>query len=449
MLEQFKSFNQQQKFFTESSKVLLAVSGGIDSVVMVHLFREAKIKFGIIHCNFKLRGKESDADKKFVKKLAASFSVPFYSKDFTTKEFAGQNNISLQMAARDLRYGFFEEKRVENNYDFIAVAHHADDSAETVLLNLIRGTGIAGYHGILAKNKKIIRPLLFAGRPDILKYAKKKKIVWREDSSNQSDHYIRNKIRLKIIPRIKKINPSVDISFQNHIAQMSEVESLYREYIQKLKDELLEKKGNEIHISIPKLNQHASPATLLFELLRNFGFNSEITKDISEHLNTQSGKKYLSDTFRLIKDREQLILTEKSQRDEEDIEIPHDLHAIQWKHNRLYIRKITLTSDLKEKILSGNSADKNIAYLDEEIIEFPLIIRKWSKGDYFFPLGMKGKKKLSDYFIDKKFPITEKEKTWVLVSGESIAWIIGEQIDDRFKIRENSGNCLQLIFEKA
>ncbi|HKR05745.1 MAG TPA: tRNA lysidine(34) synthetase TilS, partial [Bacteroidia bacterium] len=187
----------------------------------------------------------------------------------------------------------------------------------------------------------------------------------------------------------------------------------------------------------------------LFELLRDFGFNNEITKDISEHLNAQSGKKYLSDTYRLIKDREHLILTGKNQRDQEDLEIPHDLHAIQWKHNRLYIRKITLTSDLKEKILAGNSKDKNITYLDEGIIEFPLILRKWNKGDYFHPLGMKGKKKLSDYFINKKISIAEKEKTWVLTSGDNIVWIIGEQIDDRYKIRADSGNCLQLIFEKA
>ncbi|HKR06734.1 MAG TPA: tRNA lysidine(34) synthetase TilS, partial [Bacteroidia bacterium] len=271
MLELFKTYNQQQKLFTDGSKILLAVSGGIDSVVMAHLFQEAKTKFGIIHCNFKLRGKESDADKKFVKKLASAFKVPFYSRDFAVKEFAETNNISTQMAARDLRYTFFEDKRAENKYDFIAVAHNADDSAETVLLNLIRGTGIAGYHGILSKNKKIIRPLLFAGRADILKYAKKKKITWREDSSNLSDQYTRNKIRLKIIPKLKKINPAIDSSFQNHITQMSEIESLYREYIQKLKEELLEKKGSEIHINIHKLNQHAAPATLLFELLRDFG----------------------------------------------------------------------------------------------------------------------------------------------------------------------------------
>ncbi|MEP7167789.1 MAG: tRNA lysidine(34) synthetase TilS [Bacteroidota bacterium] len=449
MLEQFRTYNQQQNLFTDGSKILLAVSGGIDSVVMAHLFHEAKIKFGIIHCNFKLRGKESDADKKFVKKTAAAFQAPCYSRDFDTKGFAAENNISVQMAARKLRYEYFEEIRIKNKYDFIAVAHNADDSSETVLLNLIRGTGIAGYHGISSRNKKIIRPLLFASRAEILKYAKKKKITWREDSSNQSDNYLRNKLRLKIIPKLKKINPSIDVSFQNHIAQMSEVESLYQEYILKLKEELLEKKGSELHINIQQLNKHAAPATLLFELLKDYGFNSETVKDIKENLASQSGKRFLSETHRLIKDREQLILTGKNPKDEEEIEITADLHVVQWKHHQLYIRKITLTSDLKEKILSGDSKDKNIAYLDESKIIFPLSVRKWNQGDYFFPLGMKGKKRLSDYFIDKKIPVSEKEKTWLLTSSNNIAWIIGGQIDDRYKITEESGNCLQLIFEKA
>ena len=449
MLEQFRTYTQQQNFFNNTSKILLAVSGGIDSVVMAYLFQEAKIKFGIVHCNFQLRGKESDADKKFVKKLAGFLNVPFHSKNFNTKEFANERGISIQMAARDLRYQFFDEICAENKYDAIALAHHAGDSAETVLLNLIRGTGIAGYHGIVSKNKKVIRPLLFASRADILKYAKRKKIVWREDSSNQSDQYLRNKIRLKIIPKLEKINPTILTSFQSHIAQMTEVESLYREYIQKLKEELLEKKGNDIFINIQSLKKHRRLPTLLFELLKDFGFNSDVVKDILENLNEQSGKRFLSDTHRIIKDREHLILTLKNHTDEDGFEITPDLHSVSWKHIRLCIRKITLTSDLKEKILSGDVNDKNIVYLDEGIVKYPLLIRKWTKGDFFYPLGMKGKKLLSDYFIDKKFPVSEKEKTWLLTSADDIVWIIGEQIDERYKITEKSGNCLQLIFEKS
>lgn len=449
MLEQFKKYIQQQNFFSDSGKILLAVSGGIDSMVMVHLFHESKIKFGIAHCNFQLRGRESDADKKFVKKLTASLNVSFHSKNFNTKTFAKEKNISIQMAARDLRYEFFDEIVSEHKYDLIAIAHNADDSAETVLLNLIRGTGIAGYHGILSKNRKLFRPLLFASRADILKYAKKNKIIWREDSSNLSDQYLRNKIRLKIIPELKNINPSILSSFQNHISQMSEVESLYREYIIKLKEELLEKKGNEIYINIQSLNKHAGVPSLLFELLKDFGFNSEVTKDIYDSLQAQPGKRFLSDSHRLIKDREHLILTEKNQTDEEEFEITADLHSVSWKQNKLYIRKITLTSDLKEKILSGDTKDKNITYLDEGIIQFPLMIRKWAKGDYFYPLGMKGKKRLSDYFIDKKMAVSEKEKIWLLTSANDIVWVIGEQIDNRYKIRDDSADCLQLIFEKT
>ena len=378
MVEQFKTYIQQHNFFNDSGKILLAVSGGIDSVVMANLFYDSKIKFGIVHCNFQLRGRESDADKKFVKKLAASFNVPFHSKIFSTKEDAKNKNISVQMAARDLRYEYFEEILAEHKYDRIAIAHNADDSAETVLLNLIRGTGIAGYHGILSKNKKIIRPILFASRDEILKFAKTKKINWREDSSNQSEQYVRNKIRLKIIPELEKINPSILSSFQNHISQMSEVESLYREFIEKLKMELLERKGDDFIISIQSLNKHTSVPTLIFELIKDFGFSSDIAKDVFESIHAQSGKRFLSETHRLIKDRAHLIITEKNISDDNELEITSDMHSISWKHHKLFIRKITLTSDLKEKILSGKATDKNIAYLDEGTIEFPLIIKKWN-----------------------------------------------------------------------
>lgn len=448
MIEKFNAYIKQHRLLHEGDKILLAVSGGVDSVVMAHLFHSAKIKFGIAHCNFQLRGKESGEDERFVKKLSAAYKADVYSKKFKTKKYAGEKGISVQMAARELRYEYFEETRSKYNYDYIAVAHHADDSAETVLLNLIRGTGIAGYHGILPKNKKVIRPLLFASRQEILNYAKKNKIKWREDASNQSDHYLRNKIRLKIIPLLKQINPSILQSFSNHISQMSEVETLYREYIHHLKKELLVKKGNEIHISIPEMVKHASVSTLLFELLSDFGFNSETAAEISESLDSQPGKIFFSSTHQLVKDRQQLLLSEKSLKDDNVYRIQPDAHVFEWKHSKLSIRKITLTSDLREKILSGEIKDKDIAYLDADLIKFPLTVRKWQKGDYFCPLGMKNKKLLSDYFIDNKFSVNKKENTWLLFSENCVCWVIGERTDDRYKIRNQSNACMQLMLEK-
>lgn len=449
MIDGFKKIIKEKNLFTSEDKILLAVSGGIDSVVMMHLFHLCGIKFGVAHCNFQLRGKESVKDEQFVKKLAKDFHAEFFHRKFDTKKYAENESISIQMAARTLRYNFFEEVRLKNKYNFIAIAHHADDSTETVLLNLIRGTGIAGYHGILPRNKKTIRPLLFASKEEILNYAVANKIKCREDASNKTDDYLRNNIRLSIIPKLKEMNPSFAQNMHHHIMLMSETEALYREYILQLKNDLMKKSSSSIFIEINELKKHCSVATLLFELLKDYGFNRETTFEISDNLDSQSGKKYLSSTYHLIKDRTQLILVANNLSDVREFEILPGRTTFDWEKNRLVLRKFALTSDLREEILSGSIQDSNLAYFDADKIKFPLRVRTWQKADYFCPLGMKHKKLLSDYFIDNKFSLEKKTKTWLLISGNDICWIIGERNDNRFKITEDSSTCLQLIIEKV
>lgn len=447
MLQQFKTYITQQKLFNKEDKILLAVSGGMDSVVMAHLFHASKINFGIAHCNFKLRGKESDADEQFVKTVAAKLKADFHSTSFNTEQEAKTRKASIQMAARELRYHFFEQTCRLYQYSCVAVAHHAGDSAETVLLNLIRGTGIAGYHGITSKNKNIIRPLLFASREDISAYAKKNKLTWCEDSSNQSDYYVRNKIRLRVIPLLEQINPSVISSLQRHARQMGETEMLYREYILLLKNKLLQAKGNNFNISIIELKKHVAFSTLLFEILRDFNFNSDTVFKIAESFDSTSGKHFFSETHQLIKDRDTLIISEKVKSKRAEYFIPENTHFYDWERNKITIRVLTLTIDLKEKIISGKLKDRRIACFDADKINFPLVLRKWQKGDYFYPLGMKGKKLLSDYFTDAKFSIPEKENTWLLLSGKKIVWVINHRMDERFKIKKETNNCIQLTFE--
>lgn len=448
MLDQFKSYIKNKNLFHADDKILLAVSGGIDSIVMMHLFYESGFNFGVVHCNFKLRSNESDEDEKFVRQLAKKFRVQCYTKKFRAAAYARKYNLSIQMAARKLRYHFFEETRKKHAYHFISTGHNANDSAETVVLNLIRGTGISGMHGILSKNGTIIRPLLFASRKEISSYAKKKKILWREDSSNISVDYLRNKLRHKVMPEFLEMNPSFLEAIQLHSRASRETELLFNEYIKILRKDLLFIKGGITHIDINALKSHEGMFTLLFELLKEFDFNRDVVQDIYKVLDSESGKIFLSPTHRLVKDRKYLMITSRSSLNNNDYILTPDDHYIKWEDGTLNIRKIALTNDMREKIITGGFQDKNLAFMDIEKIKYPLHMRKWKKGDVFHPLGMNGKMKLSDYFVNNKHSVIQKEKAWLLVSGNHIAWIIGQRTDSHFKVTRNSHTCIEFVFEK-
>ena len=427
LLRQFRNYILKENLFEKKDKIILAVSGGIDSVAMCQLFYLARFQFAIAHCNFHLRGDESDEDSVFVKQLAEKYKVPFFITDFNTTEYARSQGISIEMAARDLRYNWFDELLKKQNYQYVAIAHQLDDSVETFFINLLRGTGIAGLHGIQPKQNKFIRPLLFITREELEHFIKKEKLEYRQDSTNQSTEIRRNFIRHKIIPLFKEMNPAFLQTMQENMERLKETESIFRKIISHEIPLLVDKKNDKIHIPIEKLKQRESSKIFLFEILTTYGFNSSAIEDIAKSLNDISGKQFFSPSHRLVRDRKYLIITPLQSAEKngtllidstiQSVETPVKLSISQSKNSKHQISK-----------------NNNIASLDFDKLKFPLEIRRWRKGDFFYPFGMNGKKKLSDFFIDNKFSILEKENAWLLCSENKIVWLIGHRIDNRFRI---------------
>jgi tRNA(Ile)-lysidine synthase len=431
MVNSFQSFLKKEKLIKSSDTVLLTVSGGIDSVVLCELFYQTKIKFAIAHCNFQLRGKESEGDELFVEALAEKYNVPFHTISFETSSYAKKHKLSIQVAARDLRYAWFEEIRQQYNYARIATAHHQDDSIETFFINLIRGTGIKGLHGILPMQGNLIRPLLFANKKEIIAFAKKNKLKHREDSSNASDKYVRNKIRHSLIPLLNEINKSASVNIITTIENLKSVEAVYQKRIDKKRTSLIIEEKGIVKIAISKLKKLNPIEPYLFELLYPLGFSSIVVDEIISALGSESGKQFFSETHRLVKDREFLLIEEigdKTKELDSRFKILKSTKELPYWNKTLVFKSIKRTAKLQ---LVNPAA---IAQFDFEKLVFPLTLRKWEKGDVFYPIGMKGKKKLSDYFIDKKLSLLEKENSWVLESNGTIIWVVGQRMDDRYKI---------------
>ncbi|MFC2116932.1 tRNA lysidine(34) synthetase TilS [Bacteroidota bacterium] len=435
MLKSFREYIEENSLCSTADKILVAVSGGIDSVVLLDLFHASGFETGLAHCNFHLRGEESDGDAAFVKSLAEGYAIEYYEKDFKTEQFAREKGISIQMAARDLRYQWFEEIRKKFHYELIATAHNQDDILETFFINLSRGTGIRGLSGIPVKAGKLIRPLLFASREKILGYAEKKGISFREDSSNTSDKYLRNKVRQQLIPMLEEQNPSFRKSLMETISKLLDTEKVFAEEMKRMKKSLLKYKGESASIRIADLEKLEYRKTVLYEILSDFNFGSASMEDIIHSLSGPSGKQFLSPTHRLVKDREDLILAPlKEDRDRKyyleldmgQISEPIDLEWVIVDHTEnFHIPK-----------------DPNVACLDLDLLDFPLILRHWKKGDYFHPFGMEGMKKMSDFLIDAKVSLPEKERVCLLASGQKIVWVVGHRIDDRFRITNHTKQVL-------
>lgn len=429
-LTTFHSFIKQHALFEPREKVLLAVSGGRDSVLMAHYFKQAGLEFGIAHCNFKLREQESDEEQIFTSNLADELEVPFFVTFFDTEEYATEKGVSIQMAARDLRYQWLEEIRADFDYSYIALAHHQNDATETILLNLTRGTGIAGLHGIKPKRDKLIRPLLFLTRSEIDEIVKTEKLVYRDDSSNNSSKYARNKIRLEVIPILKELNPQLEETFKANARRFSELELILGQRIDELKKTLfIEKPNNEIEVLISDIKDLKPINTLLFGLFNPFGFTEAILHDLVNNLDSQPGKTFLSPSHQIILDRGRLIVSPKQRPPAPEFQIGEDEKVFTW-NNEIFRTYSPHASGYIIKM--SNDA----AQLDHKKLIFPLKFRSWHKGDYFYPLGLKGRKKLSDYFIEQKIPRQRKEGIGVLENGNGdILWICGYRSDERYKIR--------------
>ena len=412
----------------KQTKILLALSGGLDSVALLHLFNLSGFSFQVAHCNFNLRAEESDVDEKFVIDLCVSLNIPLHIKQFNTEAFAKDNGISIQMAARDLRYSWFEEIRKSKQVDYIATAHHQDDQIETVLLNLSRGTGLKGMHGILAKHETLIRPLLFCDRLALELWVEDNKFLYREDSSNASVKYSRNKLRHKVLPVLKEINASLGSTMQQNVERFEASHQNLSFFYEKERASILSTKEDEITINLLELQKLPSPIDALFHYLSVYGFND--WKAMEQQLNSNSGKIISSKTHQLLKDRNSLILKEVPIYCDKE----YLIQATDSSMSEPINLKFTCLQVGDFKLIK----DSAIAALDYDKLDFPLTLRKWRKGDVFQPLGMRGKKKLSDFFIDKKLSVFEKQNSWVVCSDEQIIWVVGMRIDERFKLVDES-----------
>lgn len=432
--------------FLHDKNLLIAISGGIDSVVLTHLFHKLNFKISLAHCNFSLRGKESNEDEEFVKELGEKLAVQTHTIKFDTGAYAEENGISTQMAARDLRYDWFQKIAKENNIDYIITGHQKDDVLETFLINFTRGTGLDGLTGIPEIQGNIVRPFMIFTRNEILVYATKKKIEWREDRTNSSIRYVRNKIRHKVVPVLKELNPNLLDTFYNTLENLKGSQQIVKDRIQNVKEKITKIHKKEAHFSIPELKKLSNPKIYLFEILKDYGFTE--WNDVADLLDCQSGKQVFSKTHRLLKDREALILSDMLQQENIDsVEIQENTTEINAPIS-LKFETVTIPFDTKNhqnKVLEELIFDdKNTISIDFDKIEFPLLLRKWHKGDFFFPIGMNGKKKVGKFFKDEKLSLIDKENSWLLCSKNEIVWVIGKRMDDRYKVTKTTSKILKI-----
>ena len=451
--DRFKEYWQKQfcHLTINNCHLLLAVSGGVDSVVLVDLMDKAGFSYQIAHCNFQLRGEESERDEQFVRNLAKKYGKQILVKRFDTNEYAQTHKCAIQEAARDLRYEWFAEiiNGLESStHDsplttHVCTAHHADDNIETMLMHFFRGTGIQGLTGIqpILKERKLIRPLLSFRKMELLEYAQENGLHFVEDSSNASDKYTRNYFRNQLIPQIKEVFPQVEENLLHNIQRFSEVAALYEQSVQQQLQKLVEPKGNEFHIPVLKWKKVNPLPTITWELIKPYGFTAAQTNEVIKLLDAENGSHIASNTHRIIRNRNWMIISPITTLIAQNIIIESGETTVLFENGELKIEEI---QNSKFKIQN----DLSEASVDSKNIYFPLLLRKCKTGDYFYPLGMQKKKKISRFLIDLKLSKTEKEKVWVLESNQKIVWVIGYRIDDRFKITDQTKSALQLTYLK-
>jgi tRNA(Ile)-lysidine synthase len=428
LLQHFNQYFREKAIDPKASRFIVAISGGVDSVVLADLCKRSGFQFSLAHCNFRLRNEESERDEAFVRSFAQKLEVPLKVIHFDTSQFAQENKLSVQEAARALRYQWFDELKNTGGFDFILLAHHADDNIETVLMNFFRGTGLKGLTAIPGgskEEKRLLRPLLGVRRKDIIEYAYKQGLTWVEDSSNSSVKYTRNYFRHELIPSVQKVFPQVEENLLDNIERFTKIHNLYQQMIAGLKDKICEKGVNEIRIPIKKLEKYLD-TSLIYDIIKDYGFGEKQVPEVQKLLNAASGRFVENENFQVIRHRNWLIIAPKTSVTD-IIAIDREQQLVRFPGGML---EFNLLSAGKLKL----EGEANTALLDAKHIEYPLVLRKWKTGDYFYPLGMTKKKKLSRFFIDQKLSRNLKENMWILESGKRIIWVVGMRIDDRFKI---------------
>jgi tRNA(Ile)-lysidine synthase len=444
MQQKIQTYINNHNLANSGTTLLVACSGGVDSMVLVDVLIKLNFKIAIAHCNFQLRGKESDEDEKFIQQFVSQNNIPFHVIKFDTKAYKQQHDVSTQMAARTLRYEWFEKVRKENGYHCIATAHHLDDQFETILLNITKGTGIKGLTGISLKNGFVVRPFLGISKQEILEYAKQNNIVFREDSSNASDDYQRNLIRHQVVPQLQKINPSLHASMVDFIDRMNDYETLTNQQVEVIKKKCYSEKNGIAEIKLGFIKTQKAGQTILFHLLKEFGFNSDAVKNVLDV--NETGKQFFSESHRVVTDRKSLFIVPKNVERENYLSFDSFPKQIVFNNYKMQCTLVPIQE------LNIKPSDR-YAYFDADKMEFPLLFRYYKEGDYFYPFGMSkpktpgkaGKKKLSKYFKDEKFSLLDKENTAVLFSGEKLIWLVGHRIDDRFKVTEKTKSVLKVL----
>lgn len=436
LLHDFSAYVAKEKLFSSGDRLLVAVSGGLDSVVLCELMHRAGWRFRIAHCNFQLRGEESERDERFVRGLAGRYDCEVLVKRFDTMAYASGHKISIQVAARELRYDWFREVG-----GVLLTAHHLDDNIETLLMNFFKGTGISGLRAMQPKQGKVVRPLLFTGRAELYKFASGAGLEWVEDSSNESDKYTRNYFRHRVIPLIEEVYPGTVSNLANNIGRFREIEQVYRRAIDQQLKKLVEPRGNEAFVPVLKLKGLTPLPTLVYEMITPYGFSAQQTDAVIALLDSGSGKYICSATHRILKNRNWLIISPLQTMEASTI-------LIEAGDTRVEYDGGILTLSLRDE-LPQDPGGSHVAWLDASMVSFPLLLRRWKQGDYFYPLGMRKKKKLARFLIDNKLSLADKERIWVLESDKKILWVVGKRIDDRFKIGAGAGRVLRIEWTAA
>jgi tRNA(Ile)-lysidine synthase len=436
MQQKVQTYIQNQQLLNLTDRIIVGVSGGTDSVALLHILVSLGYECIIAHCNFHLRMEESDRDEEFVRELSKSMKIPYYHIDFKTTKYAEKHGISIEMAARDLRYAWFYDLLDTLNAQAIAVAHHADDSIETMLMNLIRGTGLRGLTGIQPRNKKVIRPLLCCTRLELETYLIRHDLDHVEDSTNATIDYQRNKFRNEVLPLLEEINPSARQTLYESLKRFEGNLAIYQQAINKIEEQIVEIEDDLVKMDIDIIKRQMHIPTVMYEILHPFGFSSALIEQITLNLDSESGKVFYSDTHRLLKDRKYLIISqrEKATIDEYYLTLP-DAKIDQPFH--LSMNSMQKTNEFQVSKVPG------CIHVDASKLTFPLQLRRWREGDAFYPFGMKQRKKVSDFFIDNKLTLIEKEQSWLLVSGKEIVWIVGRRMDNRFRVTADTKEVIE------
>ncbi|WP_242205778.1 tRNA lysidine(34) synthetase TilS [Aestuariivivens insulae] len=433
MLETFKNHINSRLPFLNDGKLLIAISGGVDSVVLTHLCYKMGLNIALAHCNFNLRGDESDLDESFVLDLAEDLDVEVFVESFDTETYAKAQKLSIQMAARELRYNWFTELAEQLHFNYILTAHHADDNLETFLINFTRGTGLEGLTGIPEVNDKFVRPLLPFSEDDIVDFAKSHNIKWRDDSSNKSVKYLRNKLRHEVVPILKTINPSLLQSFQTTLDNLNASSNIIKDSIETFLNNTMERLGgNVMAFKVSEFKKLDNPKAYLYEVFKSYGFTE--WEDVTHLLDAETGKYVLSKTHRLIKNRTHLLLSEINKGEREAVLVLEQLSAVETPLGTLRFTEVDTISE----------TNANCIYVDKALLQFPLKLRKKKEGEYFYPLGMTGRKKLSKYFKDEKLSLLDKENAWLLCTEDAIVWVVGRRADNRFRVTDHTKHILKI-----